>query len=576
MFTSPHPPPPPRSSSDPSQPWSKVCAWLSRERGRAGRLLQVALSAARAASASPNVVPPRPPRRTAIDEIVWHSRPEAEPRPARDDTRPVMFDWVNIRRAGEDHRVERALPAIPPQTEKEGRTYAVKRKPVPSLDNFHDEGLHEARVIETGALGDETHHGGPYTWPVTFSPSSHDFQDSASDQEDSDQDSYDQDMDMEHMRGDSESEVDVWDRGLVVAELCNKWGWTLEDVLETLEQPSQEGRRKCLREKGVLQFGKRGTPGGESRLVIGSGLADLGDKMRNYNSADWQISLDVEDLGSPTLSNGHNQSHRSVFAKQSYDSELIAKIVPDSFDRVRIRKKNNGSMRAIVRSRTRFAREGSLHSRAPLDPAPQEERQKGRVSKRSVPRAGCGVAIAEAVRAVEERTTGGRQAPTSHGLPVAKFAAAVSRLLYFGGINSREEADIITPTRRRRTEYAVGVLGRGSRKFGREAQNRIQSPTLDQESAVKVNMTPVGRYFFSINPVWCQGSSPTPASMAGFALTQRHKRPSKVCKPTAGLVFTTKPRSVARPRNLLGVAVAMLTYPILDVKSTTSLENLVI
>ncbi|KAH9026264.1 hypothetical protein EDB83DRAFT_2656114 [Lactarius deliciosus] len=252
MFTSP-PPPPPRSSSDPSQPWSKVCAWLSRERGRAGRLLQVALAAARAASASPNVVPPRPPRRTAVDEIVWHNRPEAEPRPARDDTRPVMFDWVNIRRAGEDHRVERALPAIPPQTEKEGRTYAVKRKPVPSLDNFHDEGLHEARVIETGALGDETHHGGPYTWPVTFSPSSHDFQDSASDQEDSDQDSYDQDMDMEHMRGDSESEVDVWDRGLVVAEMCNKWGWTLEDVLETLEQPSQEGRRKCLREKGVLR-----------------------------------------------------------------------------------------------------------------------------------------------------------------------------------------------------------------------------------------------------------------------------------------------------------------------------------
>jgi hypothetical protein len=88
---------------------------------------------------------------------------------------------------------------------------------------------------------------------VTFSPSSHDFQDCASDQDDSDQDSYDQDMDMEHMRGDSESEVDVCDRGLVVAELCNKWGWTLEDVLETLEQRGQEGRRKCLREKGVLR-----------------------------------------------------------------------------------------------------------------------------------------------------------------------------------------------------------------------------------------------------------------------------------------------------------------------------------
>jgi hypothetical protein len=25
-----------------------------------------------------------------------------------------------------------------------------QRKPVPSLDNFHDEGLHEARVVETG------------------------------------------------------------------------------------------------------------------------------------------------------------------------------------------------------------------------------------------------------------------------------------------------------------------------------------------------------------------------------------------------------------------------------------------
>ena len=108
----------------------------------------------------------------------------------------------------------------------------------------------EARL---GGLGDETHHGGPYTWPVTFSPPSHDFQDCASDQEDSDQDSYDQDMDMEHMRGDSESEVDVCDRGLVVAELCNKWGWTLEDILEALEQPGQEGRRKCLREKGVLR-----------------------------------------------------------------------------------------------------------------------------------------------------------------------------------------------------------------------------------------------------------------------------------------------------------------------------------
>lgn len=248
MFTSPNSSTP-RSTSDSSQPWSKVCAWLSRERGRAERLLLVALRAARAASTSPDVVPPRPPRKTAIDQIVWQNRQEAEPRPARDGTQPVMLDWVNIRRAGND---QKALPPVPPLTEKEGKIYAVKRKPVPSLDNFHDEGLHEARVVETGGLCDETHHGGPYTWPVTFSPSSPDFHDSASDQEDSDHDSYDHDMDMELMR-DSDSEIDVWDRGLVVAELCNKWGWTLEDVLETLEQPGQQGRRKCSREKGVLR-----------------------------------------------------------------------------------------------------------------------------------------------------------------------------------------------------------------------------------------------------------------------------------------------------------------------------------
>ena len=94
----------------------------------------------------------------------------------------------------------------------------------------------------------------PYTWsgPVTFSGSPHDFRDSISDQEeDSDQDSYDQDMDF--MPGDSDSEDDAMDRGLVVAEMCNRWGWTLEDVLETLEQPGLDGRRKCLREKGVLR-----------------------------------------------------------------------------------------------------------------------------------------------------------------------------------------------------------------------------------------------------------------------------------------------------------------------------------
>jgi hypothetical protein len=86
---------------------------------------------------------------------------------------------------------------------------------------------------------------------VTDSGSPDDFQDSVSDQEDSDQDSYYQDM--EYMAGDSESEDDVRDRGLVVAEMCNRWGWTLEDILETLELPGPEGRRKCSREKGVLR-----------------------------------------------------------------------------------------------------------------------------------------------------------------------------------------------------------------------------------------------------------------------------------------------------------------------------------
>ena len=84
---------------------------------------------------------------------------------------------------------------------------------------------------------------------MTFSGSPHDFHDSVSDQEeDSDQDSYDQDTD--YMPGDSDSEED---RGQVVAEMCNRWGWTLEDVLEALEQPGLDGRRKCSREKGILR-----------------------------------------------------------------------------------------------------------------------------------------------------------------------------------------------------------------------------------------------------------------------------------------------------------------------------------
>ena len=93
----------------------------------------------------------------------------------------------------------------------------------------------------------------PYTWHGTFPGSPHDFPDGVSDQEeDSDQDSYDQDMD--HIHGDSDdSDDETLDRGQVVAEMCGRWGWTLQDVLETLEQPGLEGRRKCLREKGVLR-----------------------------------------------------------------------------------------------------------------------------------------------------------------------------------------------------------------------------------------------------------------------------------------------------------------------------------
>ena len=110
----------------------------------------------------------------------------------------------------------------------------------------------KANESHPGGLQDESRHEVPYTWPVTFSGSPHDFRDSVSDQEeDSDQDSYDQDMDF--MPGDSDSEDDALDRGLVVAEMCNRWGWTLEDVLEALEQPALEGRRKCSREKGILR-----------------------------------------------------------------------------------------------------------------------------------------------------------------------------------------------------------------------------------------------------------------------------------------------------------------------------------
>jgi len=155
--------------------------------------------------------------------------------------------------------VDGALPPIPSEeTDMGSRTHAVKRKPVPSFHSFQDnEGASGPHLVKpSSGLQDESRTSNeiPYTWPgpVTFSGSPHDFRDSISDQEeDSDQDSYDQDMDF--MPGDSDSEDDAWDRGLVVAEMCNRWGWTLEDVLETLEQPGLDGRRKCLREKGVLR-----------------------------------------------------------------------------------------------------------------------------------------------------------------------------------------------------------------------------------------------------------------------------------------------------------------------------------
>ena len=130
------------ASSDASQPWNKVRAWISRERGRAGRILQVALlGAARAASASTNVVTPTPHRpaataattttTNAFENAVWDAgnrRPEMESRLR--DTQLTMFDWINIRRLGaEEYRkmVDGALPPIPSEeTDMGSRTHAVK------------------------------------------------------------------------------------------------------------------------------------------------------------------------------------------------------------------------------------------------------------------------------------------------------------------------------------------------------------------------------------------------------------------------------------------------------------------
>ncbi|KAI0252891.1 hypothetical protein BJV78DRAFT_1153299 [Lactifluus subvellereus] len=285
---------PHRSSGDASQPWDKVRAWISRERGRAGKILQVALGAARAASASTNAVTPTP-RRTAIENIVWDSRPQMEARLR--DTQLTMFDWVNIRRIEEYHqKLDGPLPPIPPQTETGGRTHVVKRKPVPSLDNFHDESVHQSHLVK--------------------SDSPRDFRDSVSDQEDSDQDSYDQDM--EYMLGDSDSEDDAQDRGLLVAEMCNKWGWTLEDVLETLEQPGLEGRRKCLREKGVLPWvtrpwkeGQLRYPEQEKRLVQGLGHSPQSQGRRTPTTI------------IPTALSSRSSPHRTIFL------ELVKETVPE-------------------------------------------------------------------------------------------------------------------------------------------------------------------------------------------------------------------------------------------------------
>jgi len=133
VLTVPHSSSSSGASNDASQPWNKVRAWFSRERGRAGRILQVALlGAARAASASTNVVTPTPhrPTTTTFENAVWDSnrRPEMESRLR--DTQLTMFDWINIRRLGaEEYRkmVDGALPPIPSEESDMGsRTHAVK------------------------------------------------------------------------------------------------------------------------------------------------------------------------------------------------------------------------------------------------------------------------------------------------------------------------------------------------------------------------------------------------------------------------------------------------------------------
>jgi hypothetical protein len=131
VFAVPHPSTSsdgPSESSDGAQPWNKVRAWFSRERGRAGKILQLALlGAARAASsASTNAVNPMP-QRTATGNAAWENRPEMESRLR--ETQLTMLDWVNIRRT-EEHQyqkmVDGALPPIPSETETGSRPHVVK------------------------------------------------------------------------------------------------------------------------------------------------------------------------------------------------------------------------------------------------------------------------------------------------------------------------------------------------------------------------------------------------------------------------------------------------------------------
>jgi hypothetical protein len=143
VFAAPHSSTPSGpSSGDGAQPWNKVRAWFSRERGRAGKILQLALlGAARAASsASTNVVTPMP-QRLATGNAAWENRPEMESRLR--ETQLTMFDWVNIRRAEEYQKiVDGALPPIPSETETGSRPHAVKvrstwtRSPARLLDEM--------------------------------------------------------------------------------------------------------------------------------------------------------------------------------------------------------------------------------------------------------------------------------------------------------------------------------------------------------------------------------------------------------------------------------------------------------